>query len=137
MSQLLEEGLYALISGDPGIAAIAGDGTTARVYPLRLPTKAQTPALTYFGLGGPREQVHSGDAGLPHPRFQINCIADDYLTAKTLAAAVVKKLSGYRGPCGTSGTIACEAQLVPDAFDDVGRHDFVPVDVTIWHQEGH
>jgi hypothetical protein len=132
MSQLLEEGLFALLKADAAISALVG----ARVYPRRLPDGCVVPALTYSNVGGPRDGTHGGDAGLPRQRFQINCYADDYLTAKKVAKAVSDKLSGYRGACGTSGTIACDVENGPDGFDDVARRGFVPVDVIIQHQEG-
>lgn len=132
MSQLLEEGLVALLKATTAITALTGQ----RIYPRRLPNAAAVPAITYAGVGGPRDNTHGGDSGLPRLRFQINCYADDYLTAKKVAAAVTAKLSGYRGAAGTSGTIACDVELAPDGFDDVARRDFVPVDVLLWHQEG-
>lgn len=134
MSDILEEGLFKLMSTNAGLIALVG----TRIYPKRLPSSAVMPAVTYSGLGGPRDAVQAGDSGLPHLRFQINCYADtgDYLLAKKVANAVVKLFAGYNGPAGTSGTIKCDVEHSPDGFDDVARRDFIPVDVLLWHQEG-
>ncbi len=132
MSQLLEEGLFSVVTGDTAIQAII----STRMYPRRLPDKSVLPALTYSVVSGQRDGAHDGDSGLPRVRIQINCHANDYLNAKKLAKAVTNKLSGFRGAAGTSGTIACDVEYGPDGFDDVARRDFVAVDVLIWHQEG-
>ena len=85
--------IVAHAKADAGLISACG----GRIYAITLKQGATLPALTYQRIDGPRIVSHSGDSGLSHPRYQIECWAATYLEAEALAEDVIAAFSGDLG----------------------------------------
>lgn len=114
-----EEGLFTYLSTYAGLAALVG----TRIYPMLLPQQPTLPAVTYQRISTPR--LHEFEASfLPHPRFQFDCWAGDFLAAKNVAEQVRLALDLYTGAMGAE---TVEVSIVED------ERDTYEPDVDIWH----
>lgn len=93
----IERGIYSLLTGDAGVAALLG----TRVYPEVLPQNPSYPAITYQVVSGGSEYEMEGPANQASPRVQIDCYAESAEGAIALKGAVMAALSGYRGSVGS------------------------------------
>jgi len=86
----VETTLYATLSADAGVRAIVSSGSPLdhRIYPQIAPDTAVLPYLTYQLITANPFNVLAGAPGGERKLVQINCIANSYSEAKTLAAAV-------------------------------------------------
>jgi hypothetical protein len=89
---VIEAGIYNLLAGAPGIAALVG----TRIHPMVLPEGSPLPALTYQTVGSSSEPTFA-TSGPQRLRLEINCWAAGYLDAITLRSAVGATLDGYQG----------------------------------------
>ena len=95
MSQALEVGLYSMLTGNsPQTLAVS------RVYP-RLPQGVTFPAIRYQRINTVREQALDGNVGVTEVTVQVDCMAESYVSAKTLADEVRVILHGFTGAWGT------------------------------------
>lgn len=125
----VEEAVYAILTGDAGVAALAGD----RVYPQEIPQDVALPAVAYARVSTRRARRHGG-AGvgrrLARARVQVNCEAGTYGAAKGLAAAVVGALDGVMV---TVAGVEVQGSWIENEGDEYGetgkvygvRHDFM------------
>ena len=90
MSIELEKGLVTRLSG------VAG----GRIYP-RTPQNATRPFIRYQRITTTRQQSLSGAVGVTEATLQVDCMADTYEGAKTVADAARAALHGYSGAWGT------------------------------------
>lgn len=77
-----------------------------RVYPLRLPQgsgapQVPYPAVRYQVLERPRTHLMGADLNERHAEVQVDCYAETYRGAHTLAAQVISALSRYEGTSGS------------------------------------
>jgi len=119
----IETDIINRLSTFPGLIALLG----TRVYPLILPQTPTLPAITYQKISGVREQAHSGDSSLQHPRYQFSCWALTYGAAWAVAEQVRLALQGLT----SAGVGIWENAL--DLYDPETSWYHVPVDITIWH----
>jgi len=91
----LEKGLYTKLTGASPQTA-AGD----RVYP-RLPQGVTFPAILYQRITTTRRHSINATVGVTEATIQIDCMADSYSEAKSLADEVRVILHGYRGSWGS------------------------------------
>jgi hypothetical protein len=98
---MIEYDLKDYLLEQPAISALIGD----RVYPVRLPQGVTLPAVTYQRVAGGEDLTHSG-AGPARALVQVDCWANGYDAALTLAAAVRAALAGHRGAMGTARYVA-------------------------------
>ena len=112
----VEEGLLDVIG------ALAG----GRVFP-RLPQPVEFPCIRYTRISTTRRlTIDAQNAGVTEVTFQVDCMAESYLEAKTLADEVRVLLHTYRGAWGD-----LTAQLVHLQ----GENDFAEQDgdrITHW-----
>lgn len=134
----IEEALNALLLATAGVTALTGSGTSARIYPLRVPQDVTRPAIAYQKISSPKTLSHGGTSHLARSRFQFTCQAETYTSAKALAAAVRDGLIGYRG---TVSGVRIDGILIDDDKDgeiDVQSNElwpFVWLDAVVWHSE--
>lgn len=116
-------------------------GTPNRVYPLVIPQKvprgaAQTPCVVYETVGVDRQVSYCGTSGLIRTTMQLNCYAEDYGTAKSVAAAVRDVFGDFRGLLG--GTVDVRHAKLEAEFDiqdiEPGLYR-VSQSWVIWHVE--
>jgi hypothetical protein len=74
---------------------------------VRLPQGVTLPAVTYQRVAGGEDVTHSG-AGPARALVQVDCWADGYDAALTLAAAVRAALAGHRGAMGSARYVAVQ-----------------------------
>lgn len=89
----MEAAFIALLLADAPIAAIVGD----RVYPGRRLQGSAFPSIVSTRISGQPLYVDEGRAGLLNARMQVDCWAQTYTDAKTLARAVDTLLSAFSG----------------------------------------
>lgn len=95
MSAELEKGLYSKLTGNsPQTLA------ESRVYP-RLPQGVIFPAIRYQRITATRTQSLDANVGVTEVTMQVDCMAESYSQAKTLADSVRVILHGFRGVWGT------------------------------------
>ena len=95
MSAVLEKGLYSKLTGNSP-QTLAG----SRVYP-RLPQGVTFPAIRYQRINTVRQQSLDANVGVTEATVQIDCMAESYSQAKTLADSVRVILHGYSGAWST------------------------------------
>jgi len=104
-------------------AGLAGVG----IYPMKLPQNPTLPAVTMHKISNVREQAHSGDSSLQHPRYQFSCWAETYGAAWAVAEQVRLALQGL-----TSAGVGIYDNG-HDMHDPETGWYHVAVDITIWH----
>lgn len=126
---MVESDLYTALSIDASVGAIVGGtGDGARIYPMLRPQGAALPAVTYQLIDRPRIDTASlrGNNAKVRSRVQVDCWAESYAVAKSLAAAV------------KNAVLAALTALSIDERDlyedDTGIYR-VSSDFSIWHLE--
>jgi hypothetical protein len=86
----IETDLYTTLSGNAGVTAIC----STRIYPNLAPETASNPLIVYSLVTGNNISTITGVGDMERKRIQINCNADTYAEAKSLASAVQTALAG-------------------------------------------
>jgi hypothetical protein len=129
-AEVIEQALRAVLVADVGVSAI-----TTRVYPNYIPQAPTWPLVVYQKVSGERDHDITGPTGKAHPRFQLECWAETYDEAKSLANAVREALDGNTFTEGavTIGSVVIQTEF--DAYEpDVKCHRIV-MDFNVWHTE--
>jgi len=127
----LEMVLVARLSGYESLAALV----STRIYPLILPQNPTYPVLTYQRIDGPREHCMSEDAGVAHPRIQIDAWGETAASVKAVATQVRSALQ--RWDDATTSPVILDTLLDNDEASyepDVNIHRFRQ-DYIVWHRE--
>ena len=95
MSANLEKGLYAKLTGNSPLTLASN-----RVYPI-LPQGVKLPAIRYQRINTNRQQALDAAVGVTEATVQIDCMAETYSNAKTLADSVRDILHDYTGAWGS------------------------------------
>jgi hypothetical protein len=114
MSIELEKGLYSLIAGASPQTSAAG-----RVHP-RLPQNVTMPAVRYQRITASRVHALDTTVGVTSATVQVDCFADTYDEAKTLADEVRTILHGYRGAWGTLVARHVSLETESDLYEQDG-----------------
>jgi len=114
MSAELEKGLYTKLTG-----ASPQTSAGSRVYP-RLPQGVTYPAILYARVTATRQQSLNANVGVTEATVQIDCMAETYSEAKTLADEVRVILHGYRGTWGTLKARHITLESENDIYDQDG-----------------
>jgi len=122
------EDLFSFLSDQATNAA-------ARIYPNVLPQGVTLPAIRYFQVSDPSMHTQSGRSNLRHPRWQLDCYAETYLAARSLAEQVITAIDGYTGLMGSSTCHAGFEENMRDNHDPETNRHWVSVDVEIWYSE--
>lgn len=120
----LEEKIFDQLSADTAIAA----AVSTRIYPVIAPQNAAYPHVTYQRISGGQVNSLDGYGGTENPRIQIDCWAETYAAAKSLAKAVMDSMLE---------ATAFTALMISD--QDLSELDQpiyrVSMDFSCWHQE--
>jgi hypothetical protein len=122
---VVEELIYARLSGDIAIIGVVGD----HIYPVILPDDCVLPAITYIEISEVLAHAMGSDCSVATSRFQISCFAKTYTAAKTLSALVKLSLSRYR-TTGIQDTLL-DGEL--DIFEPDVEVYHIPIDFIIYH----
>lgn len=113
----LGTGLRTHLLSDTTIAGLV----SGRIFPLRLPQKAEMPAIVYQQISGVRFAHLRGAEALARPRFQVDCWARTHDGAVALGAFVRQRLNGFAGTWTSdespSVDITVQAILLQDERD--------------------
>lgn len=117
------------------VTNLVGTGSTARIFPVRLPQKPTFEAITYQKVGMPtRVHAFGEDSGLMQARVAVSSWAPTYDRVKVLAEAVRDGLSRARG---TFGGVVVQGMFFDnelDLFEDDTALHRVNQDYLIWHE---
>ena len=119
---MIEQSVLAALKGSPA-ATSAGD----KVYALLLPDGTGYPAVTYQRISNVPVYSILGPSGLDQPRIQVDCWAETYAEAKTLAGEVRTAMEG----AGFKGRLITDAD---DLDETVGAYR-VTMDFYCWQKE--
>ena len=108
------------------VTTLVGSGNTARVWPTKLPQRANPawPCLTFQTISGRPEYDIDGTAGVAEARIQIDCWSaerpgkDAYDEVHDLAEAVRGALSAYTGTVGSDVIQSCFLENVRALYED-------------------
>ena len=116
MSQNLEAGIFALITGAPSVSALIA----TRLFPTTLPEGVTLPAVRYLTAGGSNQPTFQ-TSGMQRWRFQFDCIGATPDDAFAVRTALIALLNGWSGTL-TDGTRATFLLIQPlDGFDSAPR----------------
>ena len=138
---MIETGLVTYLAADTDVAALVG----TRIYPVDdVPQPpnvgSERPYITHQRISWSGLTTMDGADGLTNVHIQLNCIADTYIDAMTLADKVRLALDGYSGAMGDQ---TVQASFVDDARAlgeelPTGKEQgiyAIAVDVEIWWNE--
>lgn len=128
---LIEEALYAYLSTEAGVAALA----STRGYPNVAPQEVALPNYAYQRISGPELMDHDGNAKLESGRFQFTCQGNEYRDAKNLVRAIRDALRGYYGLMGGASGVFVEGIWIIgeyDGYNEQSRVQTVRLDAEIW-----
>lgn len=102
---MIEIGLARFLEADAGVAALVVDSALKRIFPLLIPEHVRgdpkkMPCLVYQRIATSRTATFCGTDSLVNVSMQIDCYALNYVSAKTLADAVRRRLVDYTGSMG-------------------------------------
>lgn len=129
----MEEALRSLLASVSGVTSLV----STRIYWGQAPQSVDSAFIAMNVISAPRDYKMSGSTGLRSTRVQLDCWADKYSTAKTIARAVEAAVSGY------SGTVS--STVLQGIFIDNERDDETPdtgdtktrfrtsLDLIVWH----
>lgn len=112
--------LHDALVNNAGIGAIV----STRVYPIKLPQKPTYEAITYQRISN---TAQNGSTNIRESRWQIDCWAETYAEAHTLANAVKAGLEEYRNTNIKQAYIVNEI----DDYDDDAKVYRTIVDVIL------
>lgn len=107
--------LFGKLTGSSAITAIVGSGTAARVYPGIAPQGTARPCIVYSRTGSEYDPCLSARLGWANSDIQVISIADTYLGAEALAAAVRATLEGWT----SSSTPAVQHSMIQSDAPDI------------------
>ena len=129
---MIEAALFAVVTGDAGVAALIG----TRLYPGHLPQNPTYEAMTYRRVNTGRPHAHDGPGDLAKARFQFSCFGATYSAARTLANTLRTAIDGYKGTVAgvrIDGILFIDEQ---DAYEDETGVYMLPIDFRVIHKEG-
>jgi hypothetical protein len=120
----IEEKIFYRLRTNDAVSALVG----TRIYPIQLPPGRTLPAITYTRVSTVRGHCLGGPSGRLRPRIQIDCWADTYSGARTLADKVRLCLDGFLGAIdGESNIGGIKLDGEYDGFETgVGYEDLEP-----------
>lgn len=127
----IEQALFNRLSTFAGLMALID----TRVFPVRLPQGVILPAATYSRVSGPVIRTMQGGAN-PNPVFQVDCWAETYLAAKSVAGQVRDALDGFTGTLGGDSGVSVQCIYVTGEHDEYeGPPELYRtiLEVEIWH----
>lgn len=89
----MEDAIFALVTGDPAVAAIMG----ARLYPVDFPQAPEYPAALYAMPSRTHAQHFGGSSHFRRARMQFDVYATTWDECVTLGDAIIKALDAFKG----------------------------------------
>lgn len=126
----IEVAIYSLLSGDAGVAALVG----TKISPLSKKQDSDLPAITFRRVSTGRFPAMSVDASVVKGRFQVDCWAATYASARALKAAVKSAMSRWRT---TTGITVHDTFMISeiDFFEQDTKQFHIAIDFEINYNE--
>lgn len=131
---MIDEGLFAHLSADAGVAALAG----SRIYPLVIPQQSfredsRQPCVVYSRDGAQRQKLFGGTSDMVSSAFTIDSYAPTLAAAQALADAVRVALLDFSGVMGATTVRAVFLENEFELADLEPGLYRVSQSWTIWH----
>ena len=128
----LEAVLYAHLSSYAGLVAIVSD----RIYPVIMPQNPTYPTVTFQRIDGPREHAFVVDAGLAHPRIQVDSWGKSYASVKSVATQLRGAMERWADE--TTNPVVLDSFLENDEDTQEAETGLYRVrqDYIVWYREG-
>ena len=94
---MISAALFNHLDTNAGINAVCKS-----VFPHRIPDGAGVPALVYRMDFDERDNLLNGEGALRQALYAVDCYADKYADAHTIATAVEAAMIGFRGTFGAT-----------------------------------
>jgi hypothetical protein len=118
----MEDALTDLLLGHTALTTLVG----AKITPSVRQQATGLPAVVLTRISGQRDYHMAGASGLTESRFQIDCYGKTWPQAKSVARAVIGRLSGFNGTATSS--------VIRSAMLDSERHFFEGEDPEAVHR---
>lgn len=128
----LEVALHSRLFAYSGLRALI----SIRIYPLILPQNPTYPAITYQRIDGPREHCISEDAGMAHPRIQIDSWGKRVGDTKAVATQVRGALQRWNDSTSSPAVLDCLLECDEDSYESETNIYRVRQDWICWYREG-
>ena len=129
----IEQAIFNRLSTFAGLTALVG----ARIYPVRLPTRPDYPAISYFRVSRAANRTFGGNTPSASPRLQFDCWAKTYTGVKAIADQVIAALEGFSGTLGGPGGVDVQAIYLENEmdsdFEDSADLYHTILEFTVWH----
>jgi len=127
----LEAVLYAHLASYAGLVAIVSD----RIYPMIMPQDPTYPSITFQRIDGPREHAFVMDAGLAHPRIQVDSWGKSYASVKSVATQLRGALERWADE--TTNPVVLDSLLDNDEDTQEAETGLYRIrqDWVIWYRE--
>jgi hypothetical protein len=111
------------------------DLVDTRIYPLTLPQNPTYPAIRYQRISRRPVHVKPGIVWpIANPRWQFDCYASTYSSARAVADALKESLYAYANPSAPK-VYETLVDSEFEAFDDLTQTYQVSIDALIWEAE--
>ena len=133
----IEQGLYTLLTQDPGVSALVGN----KVYWILAPKGAVLPYIVVGRVATGDTYTMDGATGLRDGLFQIDCYATTFYASRQIALAARVLLESYTGNLPDVNATPVTAVFTEKDFDfpyEEGGLGFVfraLLQFRIWHQD--
>jgi len=131
----LGDAIYAILSGNTAVS----DAVNGNIFPDEAPrTVGNIAYIVFKRISGVEDFTMDGSSNLCQSRVQIDCVAPDYPTAKSIYAAVFAALQGYKDTIGGVTIKSCfesgkRTFVDPSPTDETLRSFGRSADYMIWH----
>lgn len=104
--------VFAVLTAASAVTSLVG----SRIYPVVTAQNCKFPCLIYRRISTDRVATLGGDSGLEMVRIQIDCVAETYLAAKTLAGVVLDAMDAATSVKSHPDGEVDQYTTEPDAF---------------------
>lgn len=130
----MESSLMTLLLSSADLASLVD----TRIKWNRIAAPATPPYAILRRISGRIDYKMDGASGLSESRLQVDCYGSTYSSAKSVARAFQKALSGYSGAVGATkfdGVFLLAERDMIDEDETTADLHAVSLDFIIWHKE--
>lgn len=120
--------LRTFLLADAAVAALV----STRVYPVEIPQKLTLPLIRYVQVSGLNQHTTPGTSSLSRARWQVDCLAADYASARALADAVMSRMDAYKGVVGSGTAQGVFAANQADDYVPEMKAFLLSLDFFVW-----
>lgn len=123
-----QEYVYSRLAGDPAVSALVG----TRISPGVSKQRESNPRIRLLCFGARPEQTQDGEQDMRDQIVQLDCIGNDYDSARAVSTAALAALRASDSPvAGLFFLVENDGLDIPEPDDDEHR---VMCEVRFWHR---